>query len=301
MDQNKIITQLREAFPERRFDPRALQPINLGKWKVLDMKKFIKIASSSTKGISKLKKEDMIIFAMKTWQEMCSISYCENSNDIIDDILCNIPSTSSLPSTPLCSPTNSTSTNSFTADAFSHVSSTPSSPMPSLQRYPNVTQDMVKNDFNFWTVVQLQEYLADRGINKSGNKSKLVENVFGTYKMNLPIVQTDAAQESKLVKEDRSSKRVIENGLVTLPDPNQITDNWVTAPALLPDTLHGDVERFLIMQDAGKAFNGGKSLLQSGHVFHVMVNTISPSVFVTLLSGHVFHVMVNTITPNIRY
>lgn len=81
----------------------------------------------------------------------------------------------------LYSPTNYTTTNSFTTDAFSHVSSTPSSPMPLLQRYPNVTQDMVKNDFNFWTVVQLQEFLADQGINKSGNKSKLVENVFGTY------------------------------------------------------------------------------------------------------------------------
>ena len=155
MDQNKIITQLREAFPEQRFDPRALQPINFGKWKVLDIKKLIKIAASSTKKISKPKKEYMIIFAMKTWHEMCSVSYCENSIDIADDILCNIPSTSSLPSTPLCSPTNSTVTNSFTADAFSYVSSTPSSPMPSLQRYPNVTQDTVKNDFNF-TVVSIK-------------------------------------------------------------------------------------------------------------------------------------------------
>lgn len=281
MDQSKIINELKECFPGRSFDPRTLQAINFGKWKVLDIKRFLKI-TTSTKGISKLKKDDLIILAMETWQKMCSVVFCETSNDIPDEELFNLASPSASLSSPTASLSSPTNTNT---DTFSYVSSAPTSPMPTLQQYPNVTPNMTKVDFNKWTVAQLQDFLADRGINKSGNKQKLIENVFGTFQMNLPIVQTDAAQELQIIKNERSSKLVIENGLVILPDPNKLMDNWVAAPSLLPDTLYKDVNNYLIEQDAGKAFNSGKSLLQSGHIFNVMVNTISPNIRYCFVKG----------------
>ena len=38
-----------------------------------------------------------------------------------------------------------------------------------------------KSYFKSWTVPQLQDYLSDRGVNKSGNKQKLVDNVYGAH------------------------------------------------------------------------------------------------------------------------
>ena len=178
--------------------------------------------------------------------------------------------------TPLSSPTNT---------EFSSVSSVPSSPIPTLQRYPTLKENMTKQDFNLWTVHQLQSFLGDRGVNRSGNKPKLVTNAFGTYNMKLPIIQTDVAEESAQVKLDRNLKLILENGLVILPDPNRIADSWVFAPALLPDTLHTNVDNYLKETDAGKAYAGGKSLLQSGHIFNVMVNTISPNVRYCFVKG----------------
>ena len=44
-------------------------------------------------------------------------------------------------------------------------------------------------------MVQLQDFLADHCINKSGTKGKLVENAYGAYKLNLPVTATDAQSE----------------------------------------------------------------------------------------------------------
>lgn len=281
MDENKIIMivdKLKKEFTERCLDPRSLQPINFSQWKVIDIKKFLAIAST-VKGISKLKKDDLVILAMREWQALCSVSYCGTSSSAADEDLLNVPVSSKdteLLTTPLSSPTNT---------EFSNISSGSFSPIPTLQRYPNLKENMTKQDFNLWTVHQLQSFLGDRGINRSGNKAKLVINAFGTYNMKIPVIQTDVAEESAQVKQDRNLKLILENGLVTLPDPNRIADNWVFAPALLPDTLYTNVDNYLKENNAGKAFAGGKSLLQSEHLFHVMVNTISPNIRYCFVKG----------------
>ena len=46
------------------------------------------------------------------------------------------------------------------------------------ERYPKVTDYMCEADFEKWKVSYLQEFLADRGINKSGSNDVLVKNVF---------------------------------------------------------------------------------------------------------------------------
>ena len=50
---------------------------------------------------------------------------------------------------------------------------------------------MTRNDFSSWNLSHLQEFLADRGINKTGNKVTLVTNAYNAYKMNLEISATD--------------------------------------------------------------------------------------------------------------
>ena len=73
--------------------------------------------------------------------------------------------------------------------------------------------------------------------------------------------------------------------MVTLPNPTSLENDWTPAPYNLPDTLYDQVKSYLIKNDGGKAFSGGKSLLESEHLFHVMVHTISPNVRYLFVQG----------------
>ena len=152
-------------------------------------------------------------------------------------------------------------------------------------RYPPIREGMTANDFKSWTMVQLQDFLADRCINKSGTKGKLVENAYGAYKMNLPVTATDAQSELLQLKQDISKKLVLENGMVNLPNPSSLKDEWVLAPLNIPDTTHEIVMHYLVTNDAGKAYRGGKSLLESGHVSNVMTHLISPNIRYCFVRG----------------
>lgn len=222
---------------------------NFNKWKVPELRQFL-IMTANTKSTSTMNKNTLVELATKTWTITTQGSQeagCSESN----------LQASNLPE--------------VTADR--------------IERYPRLSNNMNEADFNTWNIHQLQAFLGDRGINRSGNKAKLVKNAYGTYKMNLPIVSTNVAEELDSVKTDKKSKLILEDGLVILPDPKGLIDNWVIAPSLLPDTLYSDVENYLKQHEAGKAFQGGKSLLLSGHVFNVMVHTISPSIRYCFVKG----------------
>ena len=152
--------------------------------------------------------------------------------------------------------------------------------------HPETKDGMSKADFETWTVPELSQYLADRCINKSGNKAKLVENVYGAYKQKLPITFTDPQQEKEQIKIDTKKKLVLENGMITLPNPSILKYNWYEAPAYLPDTIFSDVEKYLKDNDAGKAFQVGKSLLESGHLHSVAVHLLSPTVRYCFVQGY---------------
>ena len=77
---------------------------------------------------------------------------------------------------------------------------------------------MARKDFSSWNLHQLQEFLPDRGINKTGNKDTLVTNAYNAYKMNLEISDIDYIEEKYELKLNFQSKLVLENGLVSLPD-----------------------------------------------------------------------------------
>ena len=50
---------------------------------------------------------------------------------------------------------------------------------------PILFKGMTRKHFSGWNVSHLQKFLADRGINKTGNKDALVTNAYNAYKMNL--------------------------------------------------------------------------------------------------------------------
>ena len=77
---------------------------------------------------------------------------------------------------------------------------------------------MTRKDFSSWNLSDLQEYLADCGINESGNKDTFVKNPCYAYIMNLQISVTDYKKEKNEVKMNLQLKLVLENGLVSLPD-----------------------------------------------------------------------------------
>ena len=117
----------------------------------------------------------------------------------------------------------------------------------------------------------LHDFLAKRDINRNGNKEILVANAKNAFMMNIPIIQSDVQEEIEEIKRDLNDKLCLENGLIQLPNPVQLEDGWVLAPTNLPDTMFEQIANFLESNDAGKAYKGGKSLLDSGHLSNTIL------------------------------
>ena len=104
-------------------------------------------------------------------------------------------------------------------------------------RYPHTKEGMTMQDFETWTMVQLQEYLADRYINKTGNKNKLVENAYGAYSMGLEVTASDVQEELAEIARDVHNKLLLEGGMLRPPNPKSLLNDWFKAPNNLPDTI----------------------------------------------------------------
>ena len=83
------------------------------------------------------------------------------------------------------------------------------------EKYPRVLENMTEADFQNWKNSYLQEYLADRSINKPGNKDVLVKNACGVYYLNLPVAAVDYLEEQEEIKKNYKVKLILENSLVT--------------------------------------------------------------------------------------
>ena len=96
-------------------------------------------------------------------------------------------------------------------------------------KYPMLFKEMTWKDFSSWNLSHLHEFLADRGINKTGNKDTLVTNAYNALKMNLEISATDYNEEKNEVELKRTSKSTrslkINSWVVccTMWDPIQIS------------------------------------------------------------------------------
>ena len=122
----------------------------------------------------------------------------------------------------------------------------------------------------------LHDFLAKRDINRNGNKEALVTNGKNAFMMNTPITQSDVQEE--IEESDLNDKLGLKNGLIQLPNPVKLEEGWVLAPTNLPNTIYEKIILYLQSNDAGKAYKGGKSLLDSGHLTNTMVHSVSPNV-----------------------
>ena len=74
--------------------------------------------------------------------------------------------------------------------------------------YPLSFKGMTRKDFTSWNLSHNQEFVADRGINKSGYKHTLVTNAYNAYKMNLEISVTDYMEENNEVEDCRMKSSI---------------------------------------------------------------------------------------------
>ena len=155
------------------------------------------------------------------------------------------------------------------------------------EKYPRVSENMTEADFQNWKNSYLREYLADRSI-KTGNKDVLVKNAYGAYCLNVTLTATDYLEEQEEIKKNYKEKLILENGLVTLPDPVTLQDGWYGAPENLPNTVYDNVIGCLDKNDARKAYRSGKSLLDSEHLSNVMTHNISNNISYTFVHGYCF-------------
>ena len=86
----------------------------------------------------------------------------------------------------------------------------------------------------------------------------------GAYNLNFPITFTDAQEELTLIKFDLKEKLTLENGMVMLPNPVTLKEDWIEATFNLPDTLFENVKNYLDINKAGKAFKRRKKLTRIG-------------------------------------
>ena len=100
-----------------------------------------------------------------------------------------------------------------------------------------------KADFQSWKNSYLQEYLAERSINKIGNKYGLFKNAYRTYCLNLPVIAIDYLEEQEKIKKNYKMKFILEKGFVTLPDPVTLKECWYSATENLPNTVQ-TLQRF---------------------------------------------------------
>ena len=138
------------------------------------------------------------------------------------------------------------------------------------------------DNLNKFTIVELKEYLRQRDLNLSGTKNELCEKVFYAHKLAVPK-SLGAQDEERIKKQTSEQKLMVENGLITLPSPENLKQGWQSGSASLPDTTDKEVDSYL--QDAPKAILKGKSLESSRHVFNVECNTISPNLKYCFVRG----------------
>ena len=158
-----LLQTLNETFPDKGMINEG-RTFDFNKWKVDELKTFLKV-SKYFKGLSKANKGILVVKVQEIWKRI-SAEAMFTKNDISDELLMNLPSTSSAVQKP---------------------------------PHPETQAGMTKEDFAKWTVADLSQYLADRCINRSGNKEKLVDNVYGAYVQKLPVTYTDPQQEQEQI------------------------------------------------------------------------------------------------------
>ena len=240
------------------FKPQGLTldgNINFFKWKLCDLRKFLKLVEVT--GFSKAKKEVVAVKVETLW------------NNFKAD------------PTPMNQPINIETDMNIDKDKNMIDDDITDNSRNNCQQINNNTPPP---EFMKWNISKLQDYLGERGINRSGNKQTLVRNALGAYNMNLPL-ETDVQEELEEIKTDIKRKLWVEGGIIKLPNPLKLTNGWIPAPQNLPNTLFDQIKDHLDAENAGKAYKGGQSLLESGDLTNIMSHAISSNIRYCFVRG----------------
>ena len=102
-------------------------------------------------------------------------------------------------------------------------------------------------DFLHLTLTSLQDYLALRGLSKSGNKEVLVARAFGAYELNAPIKFTQKQILNELKEEYQRRLRNANNA----PDPREVPrEMWKDDVVSWPDFDEGKLFSFILKNKA---------------------------------------------------
>ena len=115
------------------------------------------------------------------------------------------------------------------------------------------------------TLTSLQDFLALRGLSKSGNKAVLVARAFGAYELNAPIKFTQEQISNELKEE---YKRRLKNA-GNAPDPREVpSEMWKDDVISWPDFDEGKLFSFILKNKAVDTDYIGKYKDQKAYSFY---------------------------------
>ncbi|XP_071799977.1 uncharacterized protein [Asterias amurensis] len=156
-----------------------------------------------------------------------------------------------------------------------------------------------RNILEHWNVKQLQDFLKERGlqITQKGRlrtKAELIQLSLEAIKWGEESRDSDDA-EKLIVQKERESRLVLENGLVSLPDPQALNSNWEASAVNFPPTTTTEVDEYItlcaekhqITTGGEKAKVEGQSVWRAKHVREVRFHAISDNIRYCFVDGRV--------------
>ena len=113
--------------------------------------------------------------------------------------------------------------------------------MASLERDSDTNEE---DFFRNWGVEKLKSYLSAREVPIGNtNKQGLLNLAIFARKLGLKVVKSVEENQTQ-VNNERLSKLKLEEGRITLPDPDTMTDGWEDNALKYPELCQMDVEKY---------------------------------------------------------
>ena len=107
-----------------------------------------------------------------------------------------------------------------------------------------MTETDTHDQFSNFTVPELKKYLSDRDIVVSNTQKKdLLARCRAAFFLNLQAKPTPEEYSAEIEKQ-RKSKLILDGGIITLPDPDNLQHGWEDSPASYPQLIQSGVETY---------------------------------------------------------